>query len=391
MYALVWFRANARQSAGVRNEDRAREVTERWLFLVHVDWRWIKQRPHWLAEEANKEYETLVAYRLHPGRRRLPSNRSSVGRFAMLPLPLGRSLARPNSGRLFFFLQRAWLGLRTFRFRPTHIYVGHPKLYPLIPRTQLRTAVLVYDCMDDAVAMAPANQRAAVHQRERELVSASAVVVASSRALASRLAERYGWAAEAKTILVQNGLNIEVETPVLRTGVAAPALGATIGYAGTVARWFDFDSVLFALNECPEVRIRVIGPRIGDEPRHDRIEYVPPVDHAKLPELLGDCNALIMPFKPGPIVAAVNPVKLYEYLTYRVPILVSRYEEIEQDFGHLVEMYETDDELAHLFSRLIRGELRPRGDWPAVSEFLKSSTWTARWNQIQQAKRGFAG
>jgi teichuronic acid biosynthesis glycosyltransferase TuaH len=256
---------------------------------------------------------------------------------------------------------------------------------------KLRRAVLVYDCMDDAVAMAPDNQRGAVHQRERELVSASTLVVVSSRSLASRLAERYGSAAEAKTVLVQNGVNVVAGIPILPKRVTAPALGITIGYTGTVARWFDFDSVLFALDECPKVRLRVIGPRVGNEPRHDRIEYVAPVDHAELPELLGDCNALIMPFKPGPIVSAVNPVKLYEYLAYRRPILVSRYQEIERDFGHLVEMYETAEELARLFSRLVDGDLRPRGDWHAVAEFLESSSWTARWNQIQRAERELAG
>lgn len=361
---------------------------ERWLFLIHVDWRWIRQRPHWFAEEAQKRHEVLVAYRLHAERRRLPTNPSDVPRFAMLPLPLGRLVGRPTLARPLLFAQRAWLGIMTARFRPTHVYVSHPKLVATLPKRVRRTAALVYDCMDDAVAMAPAHQQAAMLREEEEITSAAQVVITSSRVLADRLAERYGADVRVKTVLVQNGLHVPSfgETPSDEADGTSTRTGALVGYAGTVARWFDFDSVMAALDACPRVRFRVVGPRTGLEPAHERIDYLPPVNHAELPRILSACDALIMPFKHDPIVTAVNPVKLYEYLAYGLPIIAFRYGEIEADFGDFVEFYSTPEELIDILQALEAGNLEPRGGTAERRAFMRRSTWPERWEQVWQAK-----
>jgi teichuronic acid biosynthesis glycosyltransferase TuaH len=353
-----------------------------------VDWRWIRQRPHWFAEEAQKRHEVLVAYRLHGGRRRLPTNPSDVRRFAMLPLPLGRLVGRPKLARPMLFAQRAWLGMRTMRFRPTHVYVSHPKLVATLPRRVRRTATLVYDCMDDAVAMAPARQQAAMLRQEEEITSAAQVVITSSRVLSDRLADRFGADVRLKTVLVQNGLHIPRIADTLSNDADRSSMRteAIVGYAGTVARWFDFESVTAALDACPRVRLRVVGPRTGLEPVHERIDYLPPVNHSELPRILSACDALIMPFKHDPIVTAVNPVKLYEYLAYGLPIIAFRYGEIEADFRDFVEFYSTADELIGILRALEAGHLKPKGGTAERRAFMGASTWPERWEQVWRAK-----
>jgi teichuronic acid biosynthesis glycosyltransferase TuaH len=361
---------------------------ERWLFLLHVDWRWIRQRPHWFAEEATLDRRVMVAYRLHPGRRGLPRNSSGVRRFPMLPLPLGRSLQHRRVARIFAGLQRIWLGLMTRRFNPTHVYVSHPKVFRTLPRGVRRRGVIVYDCMDDAIAMAAPGAQASLLELERELVEAADLVVVSSAVLLARLESRYGSELADNVHLVRNGLRPP------SAGLAFPPPSrpqptrVVVGYTGTVARWFDFDSVLYALDACSEVSMRVIGPRTGTEPGHARIEYVAPVAHDELPGLLHDCDALIMPFKPDAIVTAVNPVKLYEYLTYGVPVIAARYGEVEEQFGRFVEMYDSPEGLADLFRALSAGRLQVRGDREQLQEFITASTWENRWHAVRLAVAG---
>ena len=359
---------------------------ERWLFLIHVDWRWIRQRPHWLAEEAHKNGKVLVAYRLHPRRLALPKNPSEVARFPMLPLPLGSIADRPLMARLMLCCQQAWIAAATLCFRPTHVYISHPKVFGALPRMVSRRAAIVYDCMDDAVAMASVGQREAILEQERELVSAADLVVASSRVLVARLLQRFGVAVEGKLRLVQNGVNTAQFVSAREPKRARTGSDVVIGYTGTVARWFDFDSVIAALEMCEGASIRVIGPRTGLEPDHERIQYVPPVNHDELPALLSDCSALIMPFKADPLVSAVNPVKLYEYLQYGVPVIASRYDEIESEFGEFVEFYETPNDLAELFQRLLVGKLRTRAKPAAVEAFLRESSWSRRWRQVRESE-----
>lgn len=358
---------------------------ERWLFVLHVDWRWIKQRPHWLAEEASRTGDVLVAYRPHPGRAGLPTNSSDVRRFPLLPLPLGRWMRHRRLMRLVAMLNRAWVRTRVRSLRPTHVYISHPKLYAMIPRSIARNAKLFYDCMDDAVAMGSPEAKATLRDEEGQLVDAAQCVVVSSRSLALRLSERWGRAAKEKLVVVENGLpGASLRRPIHR--LPGTSAHVTVGYAGTVARWFDFENVTAALNACPDVYLRIVGPRSGNEPRHAQIEYLAPVDHDRLPAILGCCDALIMPFRVDEIVTAVNPVKLYEYLTYGVPVISCRYQEVDAHFGRFVDAYVTADDLARLFGDLARGNLRPKAEWSDLQKFLTDARWDRRWAQIRRAE-----
>ena len=50
------------------------------LYLMHVDWRWIKQRPHFLAEILSEDLDLAVVHPLKRGRSALPENHSAVTR-----------------------------------------------------------------------------------------------------------------------------------------------------------------------------------------------------------------------------------------------------------------------------------------------------------------------
>ena len=303
----------------------------------------------------------------------------------MLPLPLERLLVRRTHGRLLDSVQRAWIWLIARHFRPTHVYVSHPKLFVLLPAEVKERTMIVYDCMDDAVAMAAPSSRLVILDYERELIEAAERVIVSSSALMSRLESRFGDAVTAKARLVQNGVHLPATGLAQGRRVSGKRHPVTVGYAGTVAAWFDFESVLRALDACPDVRMRIIGPRTGSEPTHDCIDYREAVSHEELRAHLVDCDALIMPFKRDEIVTAVNPVKLYEYLTYGVPIIATRYEEIEDEFGAFIEMYDTQSELTELFCKLIDGQLTSRGEPSAIERFVEASTWTERWQAVERA------
>jgi teichuronic acid biosynthesis glycosyltransferase TuaH len=356
--------------------------SERWLFVIHVDWRWIRQRPHWLAEEASHTGRALVLFRPHPRGASLPRNTSPVRRLPLLPLPLGRSLTTPRLSRLFAACQRAWTALVIRVFRPTHVYVSHPVLVDVLPADVPRRLTVVYDCMDDAIAMAPAERREAVHAREHVLVSRAQRVIVSSAELAGRLEARYGQAVGDKLRIVLNGSPPARVLP--RRATAPEGCDRLVAYAGTVGPWFDFDAVLAALQSAPSVRLLIVGPRQGTEPTHERISYREPVDHVRLPAMLAEADALIMPFKVDAVVTAVNPVKLYEYLHYGVPVIVTRYPEIEGEFGRFVHFYEPASGLAGLFESVQSGTLEAKAERAEVETFLETSSWARRWQAVRR-------
>src|SRR5690242_14990871 len=108
--------ATHRMQATIPNDPRI-------LYLMHVDWRWIKQRPHFLAEALMTHYELLVMDRkcIVPGIQ-LTANRTRLRRRSLLPIPWKWRATRWCSVRA----QRAWVRCVAGRFKPTAIWVTHP-------------------------------------------------------------------------------------------------------------------------------------------------------------------------------------------------------------------------------------------------------------------------
>lgn len=367
-----------------------------WMFLSHVDWRWIKQRPHWFAEEARREGPLVYLFRVNPRRWGLPRNKTAVRRIPLVPLPLGNLLGNGRvSGKVLIAIQRAWLWVLWRLLRPRYVYVSHPKMWGLVPSQLKDRSVFLYDCMDDAFAMARGRGLVELSALENELCQRATVIGVSSATLATRLEARYGIAVMSKITLAPNGLK-ESSTgrPSIQSGHAATQRkggSGLLGYAGTVSHWFDFSSLIAALETNEGARALIVGPRGGEVPVHPQITYRDPVEHAALPSVIGECDALIMPFVPNDIVSAVNPVKIYEYLTYDVPVIARRYGEVEGEFGEYVYCYDTPEEFSELVTRLVTGELRSRRTPDEVAAFLESRTWSARWEVLRQSLGGLAG
>src|SRR5215472_5155251 len=97
----------------------------RILYLMHVDWRWIKQRPQFLAEGLAEDHDVLVLHRFcSTGRRLLVGEESRLPVRPLLPVPTGRKGLR----WLTTPLQRTWVRFVAQDFSPDTIWITHPTL-----------------------------------------------------------------------------------------------------------------------------------------------------------------------------------------------------------------------------------------------------------------------
>src|SRR5438128_5992197 len=118
------------------------------LYLMHVDWRWIKQRPQFLAEHLAETNTVHVVHRLHPVRgAHWDTSIKSPPRLPLLPIPWSwrglRWLTRP--------LHQHWVNFLSRGVRPDILWLTHPALLEVIP-TRFSAVPMVYDCMDDSLA-----------------------------------------------------------------------------------------------------------------------------------------------------------------------------------------------------------------------------------------------
>lgn len=346
---------------------------KRMLYLCPVDWRWIKQRPQFLAEELAKHFDMRVLYPFANKRSTLQKKQPSP----IVPMPWftlptlgGRisGIARVND--LLFRLQTH---LQLLIARPEFLWVSMPWQLPAIPKGY--RGKVIYDCMDDypAITMDAAGREKLIAQ-EKQLAERADVIFASSRNLMNELQKRYGVPAE-KLTLLRNGYHAGWQAA---PDTRKPDGRLNIGYFGTIGRWFDFPLLLQSLDVFPGIEYHLYGPAENGMqiPAHDRIHLHGVLPHAQIPEKAADLDVLMMPFQLNDIVRSVDPVKLYEYLFLQRSILCVRYPEIER-YEPFVCFYETPQEYMDQIRGLMENSsLRYTAE--DAQAFLQDNSWSCR-------------
>jgi teichuronic acid biosynthesis glycosyltransferase TuaH len=348
---------------------------KRILYLMHVDWRWIKQRPHILAEGLQQSFEVLVAHRAYLDSFRYPQNKSAIRRAKLIPwLDRGGAFWHHSDA----FLNRARVGLLIQQFQPDLIWVCFPSLLAYIP-PQAKHIPVVYDCMDlDIGFYDNPNDQTYIQKIGDETLNRAALVVCSSMYLEQNVQQRYRLA---KTLLVRNGIqqawlkNQQNFTPAKKP--------FRLGYFGTIAPWFDWEMMLRVLEQLPELHLEMIGPNHTRTITHPRVKYTGVIAHAELPHTIQNMDGFVMPFVKSDLIQGVDPVKLYEYLSTGKEVFAVSYPEIDR-FDSFVHLYTSEQHLITLLRQWQSGTLEVKNDPTRTTLFLEDNTWEQRIQVLSQ-------
>jgi glycosyltransferase involved in cell wall biosynthesis len=157
-----------------------------------------------------------------------------------------------------------------------------------------------------------------------------------------------------------------------------------VGYFGHFSdAWFDWDTVIYAAEQLPDVEFELIGWGIS-EPTRMRLTRLPNI---RLPGIVPQNElhryarnwwAAMIPFQPSAVSAAVDPLKIYEYLHLGLPTAVTGISGIAN--YPLVEY--ADDREAFVAAL---GQITERPDEQRLSEvarFLKDCVWEERFARL---------
>jgi teichuronic acid biosynthesis glycosyltransferase TuaH len=343
----------------------------RILYLMHVNWRWIRQRPHVLADLLAEQHDVMVLHyamykQQHAANESLPRLHHEIHR---LPQRLKR--LAPIWTRWGDAWTARQVGVRAREFKPDLVWCTHPDFAASV--AGLKNCRVVYDCMDDHLAFA-ADSQGALARAEAALLERADLTLFSSQTLAERVVAR---SPVGRRVVVNNGWFAKPTAP---AGAAPPANGFTLGYFGTVSHWFDWPLMLQLLDALPQVRLRLAGPCETTLPSHPRVQHVGVLPHAQLAAFAADCHALVMPFVVTPLIEAVDPVKLYEYIALQRPALAPRYRETER-FTPFVSLYADAAAAIGQVQGWAQGHLPPPHGI-AARDFLAANTWQHRRDEI---------
>lgn len=347
----------------------------RMLYLMHIDWNWIRQRPQYLEDELEKSYDITV---FCPRNYRLKEYRDKDNISVFYTIPFIRRY--PYVARIDDWRKKKAIEKIIKKSKPEYIYSTSPEFSYCIP--QWYKGCVIYDCMDNMIAF-HSNQRLIerVADQESAMVHRADIILASSQKLCKILDDRYGELSKGKISLIRNGYDGKLEN----TDSASPRKKRfTLCYFGTIGRWFNFTYILKSLKEEEDIEYLLIGPvECGTSiPKHNRIKHLPPVDHSKLFDITKNTDAFIMPFEINELILSVDPVKLYEYINFNKNILCVEYPEVER-FGHFVYFYSDYESFKAQICRLKKEKSVKYTNEERIL-FLEKNNWKERGKQITE-------
>lgn len=343
------------------------------LYLPHVNWFWIFQRPQILALFLEKDFDVTVYSRrvlLKPLVSKKNKRPKKLKNIIQMPKEdLFRGFKKINSRIYASNVKKA--------YQYDALWVCHPTQYPDIPENY--NGIVIYDCMDNNSSLASEGNKGRVKELEEKLIKRADIVFASSCYLQEHVLK------DKKSVLVRNGFNytnIELPKKVQHKD------SYIIGYFGTISAWFDFDLLRYSMESVHGIQYKLIGPNDTCFIGESGISLEGVVQHSDLGEAIKNYDALIMPFVVNEIILAVDPVKLYEYISFGKCVISVWYPEIDR-FSPYVYFYRSHEEFTELLIELKKNGFKPKYDEKQQADFLKDNSWSARYDTIKRVLMDF--
>jgi len=288
--------------------------------------------------------------------------------WTFLPLRNVYPLNQPWALRL---AARGWLPdvearLRRMRFTPDVISLQQLAFYPLLRRWP---GAIVHYRMTDLMA-GFVDLPASFHKIEDRLLEEADLISITSRQFMRRVGEHRA----AKTLYAPNGVDLEhFARPHPRPSAFGPPGRPIVLYVGALRAWFDGELLRATMRALPKAAFFVVSPdrppaEIAAEPN---FHHVPGVDYEALPGYYQHALVTIIPFRDAPLVAPVNPIKLFESLAAGTPVVAVAWRELKEIHAPIGLAGGAEDFIAAVAEAVDRPKRVEAG------EFLRGYSWEA--------------
>ncbi|HTY40964.1 MAG TPA: glycosyltransferase [Thermoanaerobaculia bacterium] len=345
------------------------------LVLPVIPWTYRRQRPQQLAEALARRGRRVFYGSLEGSGEPADAVRVAPG-VTLVPIAGVRREDPADRPLEAAALASALEGLAAWRARfsiaDAAVLVQTPYWQPLAQELRRRFGWrVVYDCLDAHEAFA-ANRPGVLDAPERALAAEADMVVATSAALARRLAAR-----RSDVRLLPNagdpGPFARLEPP------RRSPRDLVVGYVGAVDDWFDAPLVAALARLRPQWRFEIVGgvesPSL-ELPRAANVLFHGERPYGEMPGFHARFDVEMIPFRPSPLTHATDPVKLYEAAAAGRAVVATSLESLRPfAVRGLVRLADTAEEFAAALEAAAAAD-------PAEAErrraFARDNTWDAR-------------
>jgi glycosyltransferase involved in cell wall biosynthesis len=265
-----------------------------------------------------------IGHRLHRAAVPPPAEGMRVLSPLSLPLP-GNRAAEVINGWLYRRKITATLGAQSI---PPLLWVYIPTVAPYLSR--LPRQGLVYHCVDRWWAFTEYDS-AVMRSHHAELCRSSDSTFASATEL-KQDCERYRDVVH----LLPHGVEWEHFSAAALDELPRPAdiqdlTGPVIGFFGLLHDWIDQELLVTVARAFPDATVLLIGKArvdLSELVKEPNVRWVGQKPYAELPAYAAAFNVGLIPFVQNELTAAVNPLKLREYLATGIPVVATPLPEV---------------------------------------------------------------
>ena len=248
-----------------------------------------------------------------------------------------------------------------------------------VPNLRSKGYAIIYDVMDDWEEFFNSGQAPwYVKELEAQLVLQSDLVCGVSPALVDKFSA-------IRTDIFVNGNGYTAEVLGLENRyIANQNLQSSliIGYFGHLTdAWFDWELIFSLAENYNNISFEIIGygePKwaINRAKNFKNLRLIGKVLPSELNTYVRNWSYGIIPFIESDLSLAVDPIKIYEYIYFGLPVFVTGIEHLKNYPSVAWAKREAAIELFDVFLK------KSKPDAHQVQEFLAKTTWEARFNEL---------
>jgi glycosyltransferase involved in cell wall biosynthesis len=191
-----------------------------------------------------------------------------------------------------------------------------------------------------------------------------------------------------KSVIIPNGVDVDFFTPnssIINSSHHKDPYEFSIGFVGFLGDWVDFRPVFAAISQLrntQNVRILIIG----DGPYLDNVRdlatefslsnvtfFSGNVPYREIPNYISEMDVCLLPFNYSSISQHALPLKLFEYMAGKKPVISSRLNAVEKTIGNRILYYSNSNELKIQLKRLYTNKKLREGMSNAGFKFVQDN------------------
>ena len=245
----------------------------------------------------------------------------------------------------------------------------------------VKPKISFYDCVDDHAGYGGTSSKTFIESAEAKLCESVDGVFATAKSIANRLGQF-----NRNTIYMPNAVDPDLFTADVDSEITKYIPKPHIVYAGALRWWFDTKMMLDLARSRPAYSFIIVGEErngeLGAEGQMLRslpnVHFLGKKPQSELPSLMSGASCGIIPFKTGPLIASVSPLKLYEYASMGLHTVSVPMMELEMMPDSVVTKVADTNGFIAAVDRAVTNP----PDTQALKTFVSANTWESRMNRF---------